>query len=306
MFLIFLFLKHKNIYFAFVKRILKQKIKNEIMIDFQLHRHPEQETQLSEIIRWIGKYWFQLVISVFLLHLYFERDVQVVMAPDGVVTAAKVEKVKANLVETGELVEFHAHAPVPKETAILEDRPAKVPGKWKSSDFKNLSFVFDPGMARRKGVEKAIVKEKMDNCRRYVERFAATAMEESRQFGMPASINLAQGLLETDAGDSRLATESNNHFGIKCRSKCRGCTCRNYSDDDVYDMFRVFDTAWESYREHSKLLQIDRYKKLKKLGTKDYEGWARGLKKAGYATDKNYDKKLIQIIEELDLHQFDR
>ena len=71
-------------------------------------------------------------------------------------------------------------------------------------------------------------------------------------------------------------------------------------------MFRVFDTSWESFREHSKLLQIDRYTHLKKLGNTDYEGWARGLKKAGYATDKNYDKKLVKIIEELDLHQFDK
>ena len=126
------------------------------------------------------------------------------------------------------------------------------------------------------------------------------------KYGIPASITLAQGLLESDAGDSRLATESNNHFGIKCRSKCRGCTCRNYSDDDIYDMFRVFDSSWESFREHSLLLQIDRYVHLKKLGTKDYKNWAIGLKKAGYATDKNYHKKLIHIIEALDLSQFDK
>ena len=131
-------------------------------------------------------------------------------------------------------------------------------------------------------------------------------MSEMKTYGIPASITLAQGLIETNAGDSKLASESNNHFGIKCRSKCRGCTCRNYSDDDIYDMFRVFDTAWESFREHSKLLQIDRYKKLKKYGTKDYKSWATGLKKAGYATDKNYDVKLIQLIEELDLWQFDK
>nr|MCU0348993.1 glucosaminidase domain-containing protein [Saprospiraceae bacterium] len=188
-----------------------------------------------------------------------------------------------------------------------EDAPAEArKSKWKSTDFKNLSFVLDPNMAKLKGVDEAIVKEKTQHCRRYVERFAATAISEMKQFGIPASITLAQGLIETDAGSSRLATDSKNHFGIKCRSKCRHCTCRNYSDDDIYDMFRVFDTAWESFREHSKLLQMDRYKHLKNLGTSDYEGWARGLKKAGYATDKNYDKKLIRIIEELDLHQFDK
>jgi len=103
-----------------------------------------------------------------------------------------------------------------------------------------------------------------------------------------------------------LAMESNNHFGIKCRSKCRGCTCRNYCDDDVYDMFRVFDSAWDSFREHSVLLSSPRYAHLLDLESTDYKNWARGLKKAGYATDPTYAEKLIQIIDYLDLYQYDR
>jgi flagellum-specific peptidoglycan hydrolase FlgJ len=276
------------------------------MVEFQLHRQPEQETTLKGIFGWIARYWFQLVISLFLFHIYFNRDVQVIVGQGTLHATGKVEKMKANLEETDNLTEFSMNAMLPEDPPIMEDKPARLPGQRASADFKNLTFVLNPDLARKKNVDEAIVREKMANCRRYVERFAATAMEESRQFGIPASIKLAQGLLETDAGGSRLATESNNHFGIKCRSKCRGCTCRNYSDDDVFDMFRVFDSAWESYREHSKLLEIDRYNKLKKLGTTDFEAWAKGLKKAGYATDKNYDKKLIQIIEALDLHQFDK
>ncbi len=246
---------------------------------------------------------------MFLIHLYLNRDVQVSLKPAATnassFTALKDETAAAKPpADDTEELSFNPLSAVADE--ILEDKPANLTTKWKSSDFKNLSFVFDPKMAERKGVPDAIVKEKMQACRSYVERFAATAMAEMQQFGIPASITLAQGLLETDAGGSRLASESNNHFGIKCRSKCLGCTCRNYSDDDVYDMFRVFDSAWESFREHSKLLAIPRYQHLKKLGTTDYEGWAAGLKKAGYATDKNYDKKLVQIIEELDLAQFDR
>lgn len=265
------------------------------MAAYRLHQEPLQTSVGKELLKWVGKYWFQLTLAFFVFHLYNGRELETsVRMLDGQSMAdyEHPQKLSAALVEEASVL------PV----ALPVVKPEK---RWKSSDFKNLSFVLDPGMAKDKSVDEAIVKEKVQNCRKYVERFASTAIAEMKQFGIPASITLAQGLIETDAGASLLATESNNHFGIKCRSKCRHCTCRNYSDDDVYDMFRVFDTSWESFREHSKLLQIDRYKSLKKLGTADYEGWARGLKKAGYATDRNYDKKLVQIIEFLDLHQFD-
>lgn len=137
-------------------------------------------------------------------------------------------------------------------------------------------------------------------------RCLSVAIAEMKAHQIPASITLAQGLLESDAGESVLATESNNHFGIKCRTKCLGCTCRNYSDDIIYDMFRVFDDVQESYREHSLLLSSPRYQHLKKLDATDYKGWAHGLKKAGYATDPKYADKLILIIEGLALYQYDR
>lgn len=268
------------------------------MAEYRFHQAPQPTGTAKELLQWAGKYWFQVAIAFFLWQLYANREVQVsvnMLQPKALATSGTPEKATATVMDE-----------LAMPVALFEEQPTKAPSKnWKSSDFKNLSFVLSPSMAADKGVDEDIVKGKMRNCRKYVERFAATAISEMKQFGIPASITLAQGLIETDAGSSKLATDSNNHFGIKCRSKCRHCTCRNYSDDDVYDMFRVFNTSWESFREHSVLLQMDRYKHLKKLGTKDYEGWARGLKKAGYATDKNYDKKLIQIIEELDLHQFD-
>jgi hypothetical protein len=144
-----------------------------------------------------------------------------------------------------------------------------------------------------------------EKARAYIKRFAKVAVQEMHEYKVPASIKMAQALIESHSGKSRLAKESNNHFGIKCRSKCKGCTCRNYSDDDAYDMFRVFDSAWESWREHSILLtSFDRYRKLQKYG-KDYKKWASGLKRSGYATDKNYDKKLIRIIEKYKLYKLD-
>lgn len=140
----------------------------------------------------------------------------------------------------------------------------------------------------------------------YVQRFAKVAQEEMKKYGIPASITLAQGLLETNAGKSPLATKNNNHFGMKCFSKkCKKGHCSNFSDDTHKDFFIKYKTAWDSFRAHSKLLQNKRYRFLSALGTRDYKAWARGLKKAGYATDKQYADKLIRLIEDLELYRWD-
>lgn len=169
----------------------------------------------------------------------------------------------------------------------------------------NMTLVLSPDYGERKGLPKKIIKAKKERVRAYLRRYAKIARRQMAESGIPASITLAQGLLESNAGDSKLAVNSNNHFGIKCRSKCLGCTCRNYGDDTRYDMFRVFTSAEESFREHSKLLNTKRYAKLKSHGT-DYVKWAHGLKACGYATDKKYGHKLVKIIENLGLDQFDR
>ena len=272
------------------------------MIYSHTNQKSPRELYFKAAFIWIGKYWFQLVVSFFLVHIYANRNVQLIVKVPGVATSSMVTQ------ETTTTIRHNPndYQELSVGTSFIENKVPVADTKWKSSDFRNLSFILNPTLAERKKVDDFIVEEKLNNCRKYVKRFAKSAIVEMDKYGIPASITLAQGLLESDAGDSRLATESNNHFGIKCRSKCRGCTCRNYSDDDIYDMFRVFDSSWESFREHSLLLQIDRYVHLKKLGTKDYKNWAIGLKKAGYATDKNYHKKLIHIIEALDLSQFDK
>ena len=169
----------------------------------------------------------------------------------------------------------------------------------------NLTLVLSPDYGTRKGLPQGIIKAKKARVRAYLRRYAGIAQREMAESGIPASITLAQGLLESNAGDSKLAVNSNNHFGIKCRSKCLGCTCRNYGDDTRYDMFRVFPSAAESFREHSKLLNTKRYAKLKSYGT-DYVKWAHGLKACGYATDKKYGHKLVKIIENLGLDAYDR
>lgn len=140
---------------------------------------------------------------------------------------------------------------------------------------------------------------------RYIDRWAATAVREMYRSGVPASITLAQGILESRSGLSALAAEGNNHFGIKCHKDWKGKTMR-VDDDRKGECFRVYDTAEESFRDHSDFLRYwDRYKFLFDFDTKDYESWAYGLKKAGYATDPSYPEKLINIIEENGLSKYD-
>jgi hypothetical protein len=131
------------------------------------------------------------------------------------------------------------------------------------------------------------------------------AVEQMEQYGIPASITLAQGLLESDAGRSSLATKCNNHFGIKCHSDWTGR--KIYHDDDArQECFRCYSNADESFRDHSLfLVNGSRYKSLFKLGPTAYKGWARGLKAAGYATSPTYADKLIELIERYGLDSYD-
>ncbi|HRI60206.1 MAG TPA: glucosaminidase domain-containing protein [Saprospiraceae bacterium] len=140
----------------------------------------------------------------------------------------------------------------------------------------------------------------------YVERFQSIARGEMKKYGIPASISLAQGLIESRAGTSKLAVNNNNHFGIKCFSRnCKKGHCTNFTDDTHKDFFRKFQNPWESWRAHSQLIATGRYTKLKKNG-RDYRKWAYGLKSIGYATDRNYAEKLIGIIERYELYKYDR
>ena len=131
----------------------------------------------------------------------------------------------------------------------------------------------------------------------YIEKYSALAVAEMYRSGVPASITLAQGLLESGNGLSELARKSNNHFGIKCHNNWTGG--RVYHDDDAKgECFRKYGHPYESYRDHSDFLRYrDRYKFLFDYKVTDYKSWAYGLKKAGYATDPAYPKKLIKLID---------
>ena len=139
----------------------------------------------------------------------------------------------------------------------------------------------------------------------YIDQYKDIAIEQMQRYHIPASITLAQGLLESGAGRSELTRNSNNHFGIKCNNNWTGR--RTYHDDDAKnDCFRVYDSAYESYEDHSKFLSGNqRYRQLFQLKTTDYKGWAKGLKACGYATSPVYAEKLIEIIQLYKLYQYD-
>lgn len=283
----------------------------------QIDLSPNRSYTTPSFRYWIqlaSKNWFNIIVLFLCLHVLFNKNVSIsfTINSKGASQTDLAYQTGVNqpqIEEQGFVVKPVAYK---SDTEEVKPKPKKkkkvVKKKWsdrKANTFSNLTFVLSPDYGDRHNIRPEIVKEKVGNCKDYVKQFLKVAQAEKEKFGIPVSITLAQGLLESNAGDSRLALESNNHFGIKCRSKCKGCTCRNYTDDDVYDMFRVFESVWESYREHSKLLTGKRYRHLLKLDATDYKRWAHGLKKAGYATDKRYAEKLIKIIEELNLDRFD-
>lgn len=196
----------------------------------------------------------------------------------------------------GDFLDFDKK-PIAKAESSLEGQAANVsqPATDWGNTYSNMTY----------GNKKKDTRRKREKQLAYVSRFKDVARSEMHKYGIPASITLAQGLIESNAGESRLSRENNNHFGMKCFSKsCRKGHCANFMDDSHKDFFRKYQTSWESYRAHSNLLMGKRYRGLKKHG-KDYEKWAHGLKKAGYATDRRYAEKLIHIIKELKLYEFD-
>ncbi|RFS24610.1 LysM peptidoglycan-binding domain-containing protein [Chitinophaga silvatica] len=138
----------------------------------------------------------------------------------------------------------------------------------------------------------------------YIATYKNLAIEEMRRTGVPAAIKLAQGIVETQSGNGTLCLQSNNHFGIKCKNTWTGKTIR-YDDDAAQECFRVYETAKESYRDHSEFLKSNpRYAFLFQFDGDDYKSWAFGLKQAGYATNKTYPQQLIKVIEDNNLQQY--
>lgn len=140
----------------------------------------------------------------------------------------------------------------------------------------------------------------------YIEMWKDEAIREMNEFGIPASITLAQGIFESGDGNSVLATQANNHFGIKCHKEAWSGDTFHYDDDEKQECFRKYTDARQSYKDHSQFLRSrSRYASLFNLEITDYVGWAKGLKAAGYATLPTYAERIIKIIEDNNLSQYD-
>lgn len=158
--------------------------------------------------------------------------------------------------------------------------------------------------SKKKKPKEVVIVPKIINTEDYVKFYSNIAMDEMIQFGIPASITLAQGILESGAGKGRLAVQANNHFGIKCHD-WNGKKIY-HDDDEEQECFRKYDNPEYSYRDHSLFLtNRGRYSFLFDLKKDDYKQWAKGLKKAGYATDPKYPQKLIDLIQRYQLYKFD-
>lgn len=275
----------------------------------------------------VQKYWFKILLVLLVTFIITQKDLSFQFnlntasnesnqAPlqsgvYGAVPSAQpislTTEAEFDVVEMGKTsgsVNKKPTAEVSKTVNALNSKKPKSKSNL-ANTYSNIGFIVNPTYAKRHNVDPKIVAYNNKKCFDYIKRYAPVAKAEMKRYNVPASITLAQGLLESNAGESRLSTKNNNHFGIKCFSKtCKKGHCRNFTDDTHKDFFRNYSSSWESYRAHSVFLNRSRYKHLTK--STDYKKWAHGLKKAGYATDKKYANKLIKIIEVMKLYKYDK
>ncbi len=196
---------------------------------------------------------------------------------------------------------------IPVKQKKIEDKAKKTVKKQKITQKKDIIDVSNNKTVYNNEILNTLYKDKPNLSKLkidYIKKYGAMAIHEMENYKIPASITLAQGLLESRYGQSILTTKAKNHFGIKCH-KWEGD--RVYHDDDEKgECFRKYEHAESSFRDHSLFLyHKKRYEKLFKLAPNDYKGWAKGLRTAGYATDKKYPNKLISLIEKYELYYFD-
>jgi flagellum-specific peptidoglycan hydrolase FlgJ len=264
----------------------------------------------------ILKHWLNMLLALMLTMLILKKDIRLTVSSgiesdktEGKALAIKqVSKTK----KTKQKVALASMADVVTEQddngdGIIELLPkramiAVLPTKQKNENAAN-EFNIVSVFEKSKKNAPSTMDAKQAKCWDYVTRFVSVARAEKTKFGIPISITLAQGLLESDAGESSLTRKANNHFGVKTFDKKVSHVVMK--DDTPRDKFKKYNSAWESYRDHSQLLMRDHYKHLQFLSKTDYVGWAKGLEKAGYATDPFYAEKLVKIIESLQLYRFD-
>jgi len=190
-----------------------------------------------------------------------------------------------------------------KKQPVTQNKSVTKPGESKNNTSTHTST---PKTDTQVSLEATSnVKTYAEEIQMYVDNFKEIAKNNMKTHGIPASITLAQGILESGAGKGKLAQSANNHFGIKCHTGWTGESVK-HDDDAAQECFRKYEHPSESYRDHSLFLTSrTRYSNLFKLDKGDYESWAKGLKAAGYATDVKYPDKLIGLIERFELYKYD-
>ncbi len=270
------------------------------------------QTKISNIKSWFGRNQFQIIALLALIFIFKNKDISFSLEMNAARQNTREVLMESEMLPTEKnLWQWLAKLVkklLPLEPTATQHFSTNTAGRIELvSVDKTEEFGLFPlaDFAEKKlSAEELQLREKRLN---YVEQYAEVAQAEMKKYGIPASIKLAQGLVETNAGDSKLAVQNHNHFGIKCFTKsCKKGHCSNFSDDTHKDFFRNYGTVWESYRAHSLMLQNPRYRHLFELEPTDYKGWAYGLKSAGYATDKKYAEKLVELIEDLKLYEYDR
>ena len=255
----------------------------------------------------INKYWFRGVMLGILVWMFLIKDVSINL------NLKAIESTNFQISQQNLAPQTDIH---PENTSLYKNKnknkkpkavttSSKGKGGNLMNTYSNLPFDGTDKKLSESAKKRAAKRKKQLD---YVKKYAPLAKSEASLYGIPASITLAQGLLESNVGDSRLARKNNNHFGIKCFSrKCSKGHCSNFTDDSHKDFFRKYANVSASYRAHSKLIKNGkRYRSLFKLEKTNYKGWANGLRKAGYATDKKYGIKLIRLIDGLGLDEYDK
>lgn len=245
-------------------------------------------TLISQSHQFLNRNWMKLLVIMFAFNIILSKNIHL---------EVDLNNAQAAIYQGG------MHHQSQNQVLPVSNQSSLAP---KANSLSNLGFILNPIHTERKQTPERTVEYYNDKCKNYIQKHKHIAIQEMKNTGVPASIKLAQALLESNAGESKLAAKSNNHFGIKCFSKkCKKGHCTNFSDDSHKDFFVNYKTIQSSFYAHSLFLKKQRYTHLFKLPKGDYKSWAEGLQKAGYATDPNYSKKLIRIIESMKLNQYD-
>ncbi len=250
------------------------------------------------------KYWFKVILIALLLQVFYEKEISIDLTLSSLAAFERENQTKLKqigmydeqsvypntlgigAISYGSKISKYERANQIEETDKLE----------KTSYQSVCSFIFSGSPSGKYQFDTALVAKEFQLCQHYLNRFKPVAVYEQQKFGIPASIKLAQALLESDAGQNLLAKDHHNHFGIRCATSSKtGCVRVELKGQIA--AYRQYENAWTSFRMHSLLLQQERYESLFEIPVYDYVSWAEGLEQTGYSSDPDYAEKLIRIIE---------